>query len=636
MGSPLVNSNTELFPKQLHSRNDLREWNAIFRKGNKQNGATISIKIDPHFLRDSDAFVLSHDEPLPWQHRRNHYDRYSTLDDVLQYFQSPPAFVHGLAIDIALCFKAAPQPLCNNNDVDNNQDAKKWMQIAESFFERAHQVVENVLQQFDIQLSFILDGDAKPCHCLAEKFLPWNSTWIETDECSIDCYYSNAGFCERFSILNDPARSNWTAMSAQGNHYGKFGENKNQALQLWEPDSQQVIYDLMDVYIKGRKRGVPSGSGLKFAINMDVAMFDVFTARVLNGTDQASGFNLLVDDTQNATTPSLIYESPGEMTLYYHMPGNVTSQKQWKRKLSFSPFTKIDVGPPEGSKETDNILQHHLGSDYISPLHSVYNDTYGAHIYNKFGESLVASWSKQDIGEYSFLFVAVEGKVYASTKHGKTDFSDFRMIGLGTSVHASCLVDTLLLVTEGNNCYNSHVHNTQAAPLVCRPQKNPILHACEYSIDYSVGVTENWFRWLQRTQAVITPCNEFILHGALTAGRNPSGALFPLDAKARLEGKVGIMVASETYPLLEESKCGTPFMGESGIIVSAFASTVVMDLDTDSVRYLETAPTTKSDLLIDLMQLKAGIAASFIGCSVCWLFLLWKQKRPRDSYVSIN
>lgn len=624
---------TELFPKQLHSRNDLREWNAIFRKENN-GAATTSIKIDPHFLRDSDHFVLSHDEPLPWQHRRNHYDRYSTLDDVLQYFQSPPTFVHGRAIDIALCFKAAPQPLCNNND---DKEAQKWMQMAEHFFERANQVVDDVRQQFDIQLSFILDGDAKPCRCLAGKFLPWNSTWIDTDECSIDCYTSNKGFCERFVILNDPARSNWTTMSAPDNHYGKFGGNTHQTLQLWEPDSQQEISDLMNTYMKGRNKGVPSGRGLKFAINMDVAMFDVFTGRVLNGTDQARGFNVLVDDhdTQHATMPSLVYESPGEMTLYYDAPGNVTFQKQRKRQLSFSPFTEIHVGPPEGSKKTENNkVQRDLGSDYISPLHSVYNDTYGTHIYDKFGDLLVASWSKKDIGEYSFLFVAVEGKVYASTKLGKTDFTDFRIIGLGTSVHASSLVDTLLLVTEGNNCYNSHIHNTQAAPLVCRPQTNPILHACEYAIDYSVGVAENWFRWLQRTQAVITPCNEFILHGALTAGRNPSGALFPLDAKARLEGKVGIMVASETYPLLEESKCGTPFMGESGIIVAAFASTVVMDLDTDSVRYLDTTA-TKSDL-VGLMQLKAGIAVSFFVCSFCWLFLLWKQKRPRNSYVSIN
>ena len=611
-----------LISYQLHSRNDLREWNAIFRKD------ATSLKIDPHFLRYSDQFVLSHDTPFPWQPRHN---QYSTLDDVLLYLQSAPTFLHGKSIVFALCFKAAPVSLCHAGHQDD-QDVRQWMHMAESFFARADQVVKDVQQNFGITVTFVLDGDGKPCDCLADKFLPWKSTWIDTDQCSQDCYNSDEGYCERFAILNDPSSSDWASMSTKNNHYGKFGLSKNQTLQVWEPDTQENISALVDLYMEGRDEGVPSGGGLGFAINIDIAMFDTFTARSLSRTDQARGFNLVVDDddTHFARTPSPVYETAGEMTLRYYVPGDESSQQQRRqRKLFFSPFTQIDVGPPRVDKEASVSLRSRFG--LVSPLRSVDSDKDDAHIRSKFGQSTVASWSNQQVGDYNFLFVAIEGKVYATAKRDETDDTDFRLIGLGTSVHASSLGDTLLLVTEGNNCYNSHIHNTRSTPLVCRPQINPLRHSCKYAIDYSVGTAENWFRWLQRTRAVITPCNDYILHGTFSAGHNPSGALFPLDAKSQAEGKVGIMVANEPYPLPGESKCGTPFRGESGIVISSFASPVVTDLYAQTFQYVERTALESDQEWTDFLQLSIGFV---IGIFVCWLLRWWKR-RSTENYESI-
>ena len=104
--------------------------------------------------------------------------------------------------------------------------------MAKDFFISANDAVKEAKSKFDITLEFVLDGDAKPCDCKAELFQPWQSVWIETDECSFDCFTSNEGFCRRFSILNDPDSSDWESMSSDG--YGKFGSNDDVSLQLWE------------------------------------------------------------------------------------------------------------------------------------------------------------------------------------------------------------------------------------------------------------------------------------------------------------------------------------------------------------------------------------------------------------------
>jgi hypothetical protein len=89
---------------QLHSTDDLREWNAMFAKG------VTSLKIDPHYVPGSNAFKLSHDLP-----KLIGQEPYSTLDDVLEYFtSSAPPSIHNQTISVALCFKSAPKDICSS------------------------------------------------------------------------------------------------------------------------------------------------------------------------------------------------------------------------------------------------------------------------------------------------------------------------------------------------------------------------------------------------------------------------------------------------------------------------------------------------------------------------------------------
>mmetsp|Transcript_26686 Transcript_26686/g.44747 ORF Transcript_26686/g.44747 Transcript_26686/m.44747 type:complete len:622 (+) Transcript_26686:287-2152(+) len=587
---------------QLHSTNDLREWNSFFRKG------ATSLKIDPHFVNTTPALLLSHDKPILG------VQAYSSLADVLSYLKAAPSFIHGKDIDIALCFKSAPKELCVD---ETSKDVVKWNSMVDDFFIQAAEVVQQVKEDFDITLTFVLDGDGKPCDCKANRWLPWISVWIVKDEFSLQCYNSTEGFCKRFTILNDPDTSDWAAMATQANHYGKFGSG-NHPLQLWEPDSQAQIANFVNGYVTGQAKGVPSGGGLAFAINVDIPMFDTFTSRTLTGVN-ARGFNVVVEDGDptgplRATDPKLVYDSPNELTLQYWI--SITAIK---RKLTMSPFTSLQVGLPE----EDEVEA--LGG--IDPPYEPRNprNEYRENILEHLGDLPVASTSLQEVGELSFIFVSVGGKVYGASKRSdELAFTNFRLIGLGSSVHASSLDSTLLLVTEGNHCYNSHIHNTRAFPLVCDP-KTAREDACEYALDYSVGTAENWSLWLeQQPDAVLTPCNEFILHGTFSGGQNPSGALFPLDAKSQAEGKVGVMVAHEPYPLFVESKCGTPYVGDTGIVVSAFASFVV----TDRFVGQDDGGRGEFDHFVRVLKILVGVVLGLVGY---WLSYLYRRKRTQEA-----
>uniref|UniRef100_A0A7S0MXQ1 Uncharacterized protein n=1 Tax=Pyramimonas obovata TaxID=1411642 RepID=A0A7S0MXQ1_9CHLO len=580
---------------QLHSKNDLREWNAFFRKG------ATSLKIDPHYMNTSDTLTLSHDAPILGRYP------YSTLDDVLSYFQKAPRIIHDRAIDIALCFKSAPKELCAD---ESSEDVINWNKMVDSFFARASDVVEQVKADFNITLKFVLDGDGKPCDCKADRWMPWNSVWIVKDECSLQCFNSDEGFCRRFSILNDPDTSDWAGISAEDVHYGKFGLVRDVPLQLWEPDAQDVISGFVEGYMTGRTKGIPSGGGLAFAINVDIAMFDTFTSRILKGAE-ARGFNVLVEDgdtsgSLRAANPSLVYQSANEITLQYWMGSSAV-----QRKLTMTPFTSLDVGPPQ---DIDEALS--FAGLYDSPRNEYHENI--REFLRDFGAVSVGSSSHQEIGEYSFIFFAAGGKVYAGSKHSdELAFTNFRLIGLGSSVHATSLDNVLLLVTEGNHCYNSHGHNTRAFPLVCDPKTEPG-DACEYALDYSLGTARNWFSWLQETNTVITPCNEHILHGTFSGGHNPSGILIHLPSQSPEGLKVGVMVAHEPYPLNNQSICGTPKLGETGIVLSAFASFVV----TENFVGVDDGG---SDINVGkLLKVLIGILLGLVGC---WLTYIFRRRR---------
>ncbi|GMI17830.1 hypothetical protein TrLO_g14156 [Triparma laevis f. longispina] len=514
---------------QLHSTDDQREWTAFFKKG------ATSLKIDPHFLQYDNTFWLSHDRPYP-----NLY-KYTSLDDVLTYFvDSPPEVIHNKEIDVALCFKNAPSDLCGGG-----YEAKRWFSMVDDFFDKAQTSAQTAKEEYGITLNFVLDGDGKPWECKADKWLPWNSVWINTDEQSAACFDSDEAFCERFSILNDPDSADWAGM-AGGTGYGKFGVKEDTPLQLWEPDSQSVITDFIDTYLSGRDAGVPSGSGLAFAINIDSAMFDVFSSRSSLAGDERRGYDVVVEDSASGTSPTLTStETPGEFDLTYHTDtATVAKTISLSSPGSFSgSLTLSDVA------SSTHLLSPHVLPPALKPLFSK-----------------VTSFSVEN----DLSFVSDGEFVYVSNISDPANPTKPKAIGLGSYVSTSQLDDQLIVMSEGNHCYNSHKHNTRSYPLVCDTKVDPSKDMCEEILDYSLATVSNWKSWLDQPNSAdftITPCNEYILHGSWGGGSKPSPALFELEEEGL--NNVGVMVAYESFKSTSESDCGTP-MNTDGIVVSSF------------------------------------------------------------------
>ena len=88
-------------------------------------------------------------------------------------------------------------------------------------------------------------------------------------------------------------------------------------------------------------------------------------------------------------------------------------------------------------------------------------------------------------------------------------------------------------------------------------------------------------------------------------------------------GRVGVMVAHEPYPLGSESKCGTPFMGESGIVISSFATNVIQERFSESFRFERNALESSRESV----DVKLGFA---LGVFVCWIVMRQWRRRPYE------
>jgi hypothetical protein len=159
----------------------LRQWNQILKKGGSW------IKVDLFFTQQNcslwtrkeskNCFILNHDPPtLTNLH-------YNTSDHLLSYLENVN---HQNSIFIALCFKIDYHFICDETD----ERFVVWRSLIDEFFEKANQIISKV----SFHLEFILDGEAKPQHCLRNKWKPWksgNSTFLLTK--SLD-QFSNDGF----------------------------------------------------------------------------------------------------------------------------------------------------------------------------------------------------------------------------------------------------------------------------------------------------------------------------------------------------------------------------------------------------------------------------------------------------------
>lgn len=254
---------------QIHSYNDLREWNQVILKGARR------FKIDPHYLPASTCLeagieakegclLLNHDKPVP------SLGSYSSTDDLLSYLLSPEfaTLTQDDHFTIALCFKDAPDKCNEESSAFNN-----WLKLVDNFYE---QCITNIKTNHP-NIDFILDGDAKPAGCLLSRWSEWKSVWIISDSetsspaAAFQSDDPSQGY-DRFQILNDKEDfSNWTWV-VQEENYGKFAMSEY-PIQLWEPDLQSDIQSYVNLYHSGERHE----AGFHFAINIDIAMFDIYS-----------------------------------------------------------------------------------------------------------------------------------------------------------------------------------------------------------------------------------------------------------------------------------------------------------------------------------------------------------------------
>ena len=263
---------------QEHSKNDLRAWPQLLRKGGR------NFKIDPNLLQASacakqqrvkqdprGCLVLNHDNPSPFNSR---YD-YNTTDDVLKFLEDPlnrRYFARaGDPFLVVLCFKHAPAA-CESSTASQN-----WRGLIDDLFNTAQQVVARAA----LNVQFVIDGDGAGgaiCDCFKDRWRPWVATYIpdggqQPGSCLDDAFTSDdpTRGLDRFAILNEPSGS---FHSATEKRYGKF-VNSSFNWQIYEPRDESEIGERLGEYSKA---GVVHAEGLNFAINVDSSMLQVYAA----------------------------------------------------------------------------------------------------------------------------------------------------------------------------------------------------------------------------------------------------------------------------------------------------------------------------------------------------------------------
>ena len=256
---------------QAHSYNDMRSWHQLFLKG------ATHVKIDPNYqdaafcasqardqARDKrGCFVLNHDTPTMHDRRLD----YNTTSDLLalladpanplrKFFTRPHAKTF-----VALCFKTIPVDVCSNST-----DALNWLGLVDDLVAAYLTLLS---AHSDLNVEFVLDSGV-PQACHVQRWRPLVSTAGDYP----GAFHSNErerGY-DRWQVLNGkwpPGEGGQFAMYAQAG-WGKF-VNASRAWQVWEPCDQKEFLAASQVYAAA---GVDHP--LKFAINVDVAMSEVY------------------------------------------------------------------------------------------------------------------------------------------------------------------------------------------------------------------------------------------------------------------------------------------------------------------------------------------------------------------------
>lgn len=231
------------------------------------------------------CLLLSHDPILaPLHHAAPGY--YSHLDDVLIVLSDVEP-VRSVArregLRIALCFKGVPRDVCGGNSTGVSLSRRhaghgaRWLRKVDAFVEAAKSML--AAQGLEDNIEFVLDGGGVPVDCLAQRWRPWRSVYMN-GTAPAEAFVSDVARdgLDRFQLLNEPADLElWKRLADPSVDYGKFSSG-TYPYQLWEPGAQAAIQALVEVFQGGR----PHAPGLDFASNSDSAMFQVYAGLGLN------------------------------------------------------------------------------------------------------------------------------------------------------------------------------------------------------------------------------------------------------------------------------------------------------------------------------------------------------------------
>jgi hypothetical protein len=249
--------------------------------------------VDPRWLwdeakeaprRPGEDLLLSHDPPLPpWDWEGRGYS--NTLADLLDFVTDPQGPFVAVAranpappLRIALCFKGAPP----GGVCDGTRRARQWLRAVDRFFVAAQERLAGAGLEQPGQVEFVLDGNALPVGCLAQRWRPWASVWMN-GSAPAAAFASDLPAREgldRFRVLNEAAKAErWAYIAQPQVAYGKFSRPSSPyPYQAWEPAAQATIQELVRVFANGP----PHAPGLDFATNADVAMLQVYAGVGLN------------------------------------------------------------------------------------------------------------------------------------------------------------------------------------------------------------------------------------------------------------------------------------------------------------------------------------------------------------------
>lgn len=465
------------------------------------------------------------------------------------------------------------------------------------------------MQKAGLDVEFILDGDLIVWdECYANRWLPWNCTWVELP---LAAYELNAGLLGRVQVF-DVASSSPFGMYA-ATHYGKFSRVAQYPYLVWEPSDQDEIGAIAQTYLR---HTLHEPQGLRFATNLSPERFQVFAAQYTGTAWNArlpatanlqnpfafplSNNNALVVFAWNASCSCVVastwvysswFGAIKMSTPSHPVAGGARALKSLQSVTrvgnnnntflvsdSFGTSTLVSVSANNGTvlsggapfssasggrlfwatgawvlQATASCRLQLVGGNNVSvcvvPLASP-NSVLDASL-AAVPESglLVIGWADSSLSVTLGIYVSASGALVSKAR-----------IGAGRSVTVSYERSMLLVTATDSFCWNNEFNNKE------------MVHVCGLTATSCPGVLSYWLapvaNWgsalLKPTAWSFTACDATIAHGAFDNGSQGRSTTFWDNGAFRmLEVHVGATNATQ-YPL-----CGvaTPY---AGLVIDSF------------------------------------------------------------------